>query len=457
MLEMNILYRMLLSESEKLDLQKIVVDLVSKPEGRTTAKAAIMRIAPDRTWGFEGRFREYYARMNLGTKYSGVLKRFTRKKPAKAATIDASLALALYGFITTEFLSSISELTDDQSKEIADDVRSLMNKRSLRLLSDGVDNAFMHETPDGVKEQRGIEGAYFGYRHSSTARRIIRFSLRIWREDGENQLKFKNVYNTQGKCWETKGRGYISNNVTYLHGSAFNQKNSQEKRGQRFFALTRNEKNACLQGVVISQDHFGPIAAKVLIVRCTDHEFEKTTGPEPSDVINRNIDQVIDNYKIIGRKLKNAIDNIIENEKISQEKHNEIDSFLSGILGNDTQFQRMTTNSVPDYNLAEDFTIAAFREQVDEALMKGWNGTDVYPTLDEQISNISISTLKGYDLDLLKHDQRQKIDGLILKFEELKLRFYRSGAEGNIYKQDRNSIFEKLLEKHMEKSTKNIP
>lgn len=189
----------------------------------------------------------------------------------------------LYDF-TLIYARSADRLTPDQS----DSVRNLREMRSNRVrngrgpvnISDILDlRGAVAPMPDF------FSGKFFGYRRSSTAGHVIRFTLDVERLPDPKTIKYTNRYwRSAGGGWHVRGVGGYICGVIYLagHAKSFDGKRSL---GLRLMTMVPwGNDFPIFSGVLLTNDDVGPIGARYVLVpkdlHCLSDAHKRMTDEE---------------------------------------------------------------------------------------------------------------------------------------------------------------------------------
>ncbi|MBX3479774.1 MAG: hypothetical protein KF842_05200 [Caulobacter sp.] len=190
--------------------------------------------------------------------------------------LDLRDRVAVFDFISTEYRARLRSRNDETSTNHA----SLIDETLAEYDAKQREQSPLHFLGTRVlqpEDARPFLGDYLGYRVSSRKGEIVRFSLSI-SLSGTNELTFRNIYDRDGVRWICSGGGLAQGPSLYLIGMATDQKNPSIHRGYRMLCLEIWRGTKILQGVVISRDKLGPIAARFVAIPVGSHDLDPPPG-----------------------------------------------------------------------------------------------------------------------------------------------------------------------------------
>lgn len=191
--------------------------------------------------------------------------------------------LIFFEFIMTHQFVLSSSLSVQSERVFTAHVDRLRESYRLKRLSRS--NPFSRLLADYSPANHGnalpewMATRFVGYRRSSTDGDVVRFYLRLssWKTSMKSGLiRFVNRYQRGSTGWIVNGRGIMDADETLtLVGEAVGTSGdiSRARLGYRFLKLTRVGVSQMLTGPILSQDSEGPIAARVLLIPFSVHDW----------------------------------------------------------------------------------------------------------------------------------------------------------------------------------------
>lgn len=191
-----------------------------------------------------------------------------------------SRVVEFYDFLVNDFRRSLADKTGEVNQSLLTRVIALREAGLRRPLPHNPFLPFLSSssmlTLDGPEDW--FAGDYLGYRVSSRHGEVLRFALSIYKEPGAGVVQFKNYYERDERNVCNEGIGFQLGRYLYLVGEAVDANDASHSLGFRMIALRRwRPSSNLMNGLVISQDRTGIIAAKVVLAPIKAHSFDENS------------------------------------------------------------------------------------------------------------------------------------------------------------------------------------